>query len=219
MSRFRHALPARDAHILTLRFALGTALVVCGGLWYGWQSAPEELTIHNPPDLRTGSTRPWWQVAPGEVYAFSFYIFQQLNRWPVNGETDYSRNLTALSPYLTPACEVQLQEDYRQRRERGELRDRVRGVYEIPGRGFQNSRVTVHSRNSWTVSLDLAVDEYYQAEPVKRALVRFPLRVVRYDVDAEKNPWGLALDCFDGQPQKLEAASSPSRQRPGEIPS
>ena len=52
------------------------------------------------------------------------------------------------------------------------------------------------------------MDEYYRAEPVKRALVRYPLNIVRYDVDAEKNPWGLALDCFAGQAQKLEAAAT-----------
>lgn len=207
MSRFKHALAARDAHILTLRLAVGVCLLVCVGLWYGWQSAPERLTIHNPPDLRAGSTRKWWEVPPGDVYTFSFYIFQQLNRWPVNGEADYPRNLSALRAYLTPACQAWLERDFRRRQDRGELRDRVRGVYEIPGRGFNEKRVQIHGRDSWTVILDLTVDEYYHAEPVKRALVRYPLSVVRYDVDAEKNPWGLALNCFDGQPQKLEAVA------------
>ena len=207
MSRFKHALAARDAHILTLRLAVGACLLVCAGLWYGWQSAPERLTIHNPPDLRAGSIRNWWEIPPGNVYAFSFYIFQQLNRWPVNGEVDYPRNLSALRAYLTPACQAWLEQDFRLRRDRGELRDRVRGAYEIPGRGFEAKRVQIHGRDSWTVTLDLTVDEYYHAEPVKRALVRYPLKVVRYDVDAEKNPWGLALNCFDGQPQKLEAAA------------
>ncbi|EKS4946473.1 TIGR03746 family integrating conjugative element protein [Salmonella enterica] len=211
MSQFKHALAARDAHIVTLRLVIGLMLLVIAGLWYGWQSAPRNLTIHNPPDLRAGSTRPWWEIPPGQVYAFSFYIFQQLNRWPTNGEEDYPRNLTALTAYLTPACYTRLEDDYRQRRDRGELRDRVRGVYEIPGRGFRNKRVQVLDRDRWTVTLDLTVDEYYRAEPVKRALVRYPLNIVRYDVDAEKNPWGLALDCFAGQAQKLEAAATEAK--------
>lgn len=208
MSQFKHALAARDAHIITLRLALGLLLVIIVALWYGWQSAPRHLTIHNPPDLRAGSTRPWWKVPPGNVYAFAFYIFQQINRWPVDGDRDYPRNLSALSAYLTPACRAQLEQDYRQRRDAGELRDRVRGVYEIPGRGFHHKRVEVLDRDRWTVTLDLTVDEYYRAEPVKRALARYPLSVVRYDVDAEKNPWGLALDCFARPPQKLEATSA-----------
>lgn len=207
MSQFKHALAARDAHIKTLRLIVCLMLLLISALWYGWQSAPRHLTIHNPPDLRAGSTRPFWEIPPGQVYAFSFYIFQQLNRWPVNGEEDYQRNLSALSAYLTPACHSQLEQDFQNRRNAGELRDRVRGVYEIPGRGFSNQRVEVLSRDSWIVNLDLTVDEYYQAEPVKRALVRYPLRVVRYDVDSEKNPWGLALDCFAKQPQKLAAAN------------
>jgi hypothetical protein len=27
--------------------------------------------------------------------------------------------------------------------------------------------------------------------------------VVRFDVDPERNKWGLALDCYQGTPQKL----------------
>ncbi|HAT6801809.1 TPA: TIGR03746 family integrating conjugative element protein [Citrobacter freundii] len=213
MSQFKHALAARDAHITTLRLIIGLMLLIIAALWYGWQSAPRNLTVHNPPDLRAGSTRPWWEIPPGQVYTFSFYIFQQLNRWPVNGEEDYSRNLSALSAYLTPACHAQLKQDWQRRRDLGELRDRVRGVYEIPGRGFHHKRVLVLDRNRWTVTLDLTVDEYYRAEPVKRALVRYPLNVVRYDVDAEKNPWGLALDCFAATPQKLEAVAPVTEEK------
>ncbi|EMS0139959.1 TPA: DUF2895 family protein, partial [Escherichia coli] len=43
-------------------------------------------------------------------------------------------------------------------------------------------------------------------EPVKRALVRYPLKVVRWEGDPEHNPFGLALDCYSGTPQRLEAA-------------
>lgn len=212
MSPFKHALAARDAHILTLRLALAAMTAVMLALCYGWYRAPQDLTIHNPPDLRHGSTRPWWDVPPGDVYAFTFYIFQQLNRWPANGDEDYPRNISRLRTYLTPACQAKLNRDYQARRDRGELRGRVRGVYEIPGRGFSPERVQVLSRDNWTVTLDLSVDEYYQAEPVKRALVRYPVSVVRFDIDPEKNPWGLALDCFAATPRKLEAASRETTQ-------
>ncbi len=207
MSPFKHALAARDAHIITLRLALGIMAVIILALGYGWYRAPQHLTIHIPPDLRHGSTRPWWDIPPGDIYAFTFYIFQQLNRWPTNGDDDYPQNIARLRAYLTPACQARLNQDWQQRKDRGELRERVRGVYEIPGRGFKPERVAVLSRDSWTVTLDLSVDEYYQAEPVKRALVRYPVSVVRFDIDPEKNPWGLALDCFAGTPQRLEAAT------------
>lgn len=206
MSPFKHALAARDAHITSLRLALGIMAVMLLAFGYGWFRAPEDLTIHIPPDLRHGSTRPWWEIPSGDVYTFAFYIFQQLNRWPANGDEDYQHNITRLRAYLTPSCQAKLNLDWQQRKDRGELRERVRGIYEIPGRGFKPDRVEVISRNSWTVTLDLSVDEYYQAEPVKRALVRYPINVVRLDIDPEKNPWGLALNCFASTPQKLEAA-------------
>ena len=57
----------------------------------------------------------------------------------------------------------------------------------------------------WIARLDVVADEYFHAEPVKRALVRYPLKVVRWEGDAERNPFGLALDCYAGVPQRLEA--------------
>ena len=38
---------------------------------------------------------------------------------------------------------------------------------------------------------------------MKRVVVRYPLRVVRFDLDPERNKWGLALDCYQGTPQKI----------------
>ncbi|EDH7455706.1 TIGR03746 family integrating conjugative element protein [Enterobacter cloacae] len=212
MSRFRHAVKDRDQHILTLRIACGVLVFFLIITCAGWMLAPNKLTVHNPPDLRTGSTRPWWEVPASSVYSFAFYIFQQLNAWPKNGEVDYPAKIHALSAYLTPGCQDYLNAEARKRSNAGELTDRVRVVYEIPGRGYQSKSVSVISRDSWVVRLDLVADEYFHAEPVKRALVRYPLKVVRWEGDAERNPFGLALDCYDGVPQRLEAAP------PTEIP-
>lgn len=63
--------------------------------------------------------------------------------------------------------------------------------------------------------LDVSADEYYGGEQVKRALVRYPLKVVRLDVDAERNPFGLALDCYSGTPQRISAPTpSPAPTTP-----
>ena len=80
MSRFRNKVDAQQAHILSLRLAVAILALLCSGFWYGWQTAPSELTIHVPPDLRSGSTRKWWDVPPENIYAFALYIFGQLNR-------------------------------------------------------------------------------------------------------------------------------------------
>ncbi|MEQ2027370.1 PFL_4703 family integrating conjugative element protein, partial [Xenorhabdus szentirmaii] len=198
-----------------LRLACGVLVLVLLITLAGWMTAPRNLTIHNPPDLRSGSTRAWWEVPAPSVYSFAFYIFQQLNAWPKNGAQDYPAKIMSLSPYLTPTCQDFLREDAKTRADSGELLDRVRVVYEIPGRGYETNSVTVHNQDNWRVRLDLVADEYYHAEPVKRALVRYPLKVVRWEGDAERNPFGLALDCYDGMPQRLEAMPPPVEEKKG----
>lgn len=213
MSRFRNEVAHLQAHVKTLRQGVGALFVLTLVLGFGWWSAPRELTIHVPPDLRSGSTRKWWEVPPESVYAFAFYIFQQLNRWPVNGEEDYPRNIQTLSAYLTPACRAFLGQDFASRRGGGELRQRVRGIYEIPGRGYGNDpamRVKVVSDRDWIVTLDVTADEYVGAEQIKRAFVRYPIKVVRLDIDAERNPFGLALDCYSRPPERIAMPTSPA---------
>ncbi|MGV8399268.1 PFL_4703 family integrating conjugative element protein [Pseudomonas aeruginosa] len=209
MSRFKNEVAHLTSHVKTLRLGASALFVLALVLGGGWWSAPRDLTIHVPPDLRSGSTRKWWEVPPESVYAFTYYIFQQLHRWPTNGEQDYARNLNALSAYLTPACHAYLQQDLDTRRAAGELRQRVRGVYEIPGRGYgddPSARVKAISDRDWVVTLDLNADEYYGSEPVKRALVRYSVKVARSDQDPERNPFGLMLDCYSQPPQRISPA-------------
>ncbi|SVK47273.1 integrating conjugative element protein, PFL_4703 family [Acinetobacter baumannii] len=195
MSRFRHAVKNRDQHILTLRVACGVLVVFLLVASIGWMRAPDNLTIHNPPDLRSGSTRAWWEVPPSTVYSFGFYIFQQLNAWPKNGDADYPAKIAALSPYLTDSCARFLRADAKKRSESGELAGRTRGVFEIP---------------------ELVADESFAGEPVKRALTRYPLKVVRAEGDPERNEFGLALDCYDSMPQRLAAApAEPAPEKKG----
>lgn len=206
MSRTRHAVLARDSHIWSLRIVIGLLTLLCAGLWFGWKSAPDELTIHNPPDLRSGSTRAWWEVDPSSVYTYTFYVWQQLNRWHVDGRTDYRRQLNKLSPFFTQSCMAHLNQDYESRNRRQELQGRVRGLYEIPGRGYhagEQGSVKVISRDLWVVNLDVVVNETFRGEPVRDIYVRYPIRVLRADVDPQRNPWGLLIDCFDGAPERL----------------
>ncbi|EAA8036571.1 TIGR03746 family integrating conjugative element protein [Salmonella enterica] len=206
MSLFRNAVSARDSHIHTLRLAcviLGILAAVSMG---GWYMAPRDLTIRIPPDLRSGSTQKWWEVPASTVYSFGFYIFQQLNAWPKNGSVDYPARIAQLSPYLTPACQDFLNKDVRLRRTNGELQDRVRMVYEIPMHGYSSNSVHEQGMDNWTVDLDLVADEYYQSVLIKRALTRYPLYVVRWEGDPERNPFGLALDCYASTPQRLQVA-------------
>ena len=55
-----------------------------------WDRARQALTLYYPPDLRSGATLKAGEVPPASVYAFAYYIFQQLNRWPHSGEQGLS---------------------------------------------------------------------------------------------------------------------------------
>ncbi len=48
-----------------------------------------------------------------------------------------------------------LEDDARKRNFSGELRERVRGIYEIPGRGYRGDRVEIVDRDHWVIRLDL----------------------------------------------------------------
>lgn len=211
MSRFRNEVIRLESHIKTLRTGCGLIFGIAVMMAVGWWDSPRNLTIHNPPDLRSGSTRKWWEIPPESVYTFSFYIFQQLNRWPADGEKDYHRLIHTLSAYLTPSCKAELESDFQKRQNASELRSRTRSVYEIPARGYGDNpelRVQVQGRDHWLVNLDLATEEFYGSERIKQAFVRYPLKVVRQDIDPEKNPFGLALDCFDSLPQRISSPPS-----------
>ena len=213
MSRFKNEVARLESHLLSLRIGCGLLFVVALVMGLGWWDAPRNMTINLPPDLRSGSTRKWWEIAPESVYTFGFYIFQQLNRWPVDGEKNYPRAIQKLSAYLTPQCRSQLEGDAQKRQTAGELRGRTRGVFEMPDRGYADDpeqRVKVLSRDNWVVNLDLVTEEFYGSERVKQAFVRYPLQVVRLDVDPEKNPFGLALDCYDSAPQRITQPPAPS---------
>lgn len=213
MSRFRKIVDEQSAHITTLRVFIVALLVLNGILAYGWYSAPKDLIVHLPPDLRSGSTRKASEVPPESVYAFAFYVFQQLNRWPANGEEDYPKRLRSLAAYLTPEFGEVLKVDIEAKNRKRELQERQRFVSEVPGHVYETSRVKIESPESWVVYLDLQIVETYRGETIKNTALRYPLRVVRYDIDPESNPFGLALAGFDTPPGRLVADSNAASNR------
>ncbi|MCF6256155.1 MAG: TIGR03746 family integrating conjugative element protein [Gammaproteobacteria bacterium] len=159
----------------------------------GWMQAPRDITLHYPPDLRSGAQMQMGEVPPFEVYLFAQYILQQLNSWEINGSKDYPRKVSMLRYYLTPNYQQQLEEDISLREGNGELRNRVRNFSFAPGTAYREDFVQLDG-DSWIVWLDVNIDEYVLGKSVKELSLRYPIRVVRYDVDREKNPWQLALD-------------------------
>ncbi|MFM2666701.1 PFL_4703 family integrating conjugative element protein [Vibrio mediterranei] len=202
-ARFRSALMGRDAHIRSLRVALGLMTGVTLAVTIGWLQAGQDFTVHMPPDLSSGSSRPWWEVPKPNVYDFAVNLFGQINRWQQDGSKDYANNLHLYSHYLTPQCKKVLQQDKNNKQSKGELSGRERSLAPIPGFGYADWRVTTHSKDSWTVEADFELKEYVGGVLVKHNFTRWPLRIVRYDIDVEQNPWQLAIDCFSGPAREI----------------
>lgn len=203
MARVKRALDGRDAHIATLRLIILLLAGVIAYTLYGWSKAPERIVVDIPPDLRSGSTRSIDERHPYNVYAFALYMWQQLNNWPVSGDENYARNLNAFQCYMTPQFKAELERDRQARGSRSELK-RTRALQEMYDRPYEAKRVWIESPESWVTYIDAALQETYEGQVVKDSFIRYPLRVVRYDVDGECNPFGLALDGFYQDPIRLE---------------
>lgn len=207
MRRYRYEIDNVRAHLRSLWIIIGVQLVVILALWFGWSQSPRHLTVHVPPDLRSGAMQTIDQVPPANVYAFAFYIFQQLNHWSEDGARDYGKAIFRISPYVTPRYRADLIADMELKGKQGELAYRVRGVQEVPGHGYEERRVDVLASGVWVVWLDIDLLESVKGMTVKKTTIRYPLRVVRLAVDPESNPWGLALDGFAATgPRRLSEA-------------
>lgn len=215
MRRYRTGIDNVRAHLRSLWVVIGLQFLVIAALWFGWSEAPKELTVHVPPDLRSGATLAVGEIPAANVYAFAFYIFQQLNRWPDNGAQDYGKAIFRIASYLTPRYRADLMSDLDLKGRQGELAHRVRGVQEVAGHGYEERRVDVLAPGVWVVWLDLDLFESVKGMTVKRTAIRYPLRVVRLAVDPEANPWGLALDGFapEGPRRLTESELTQAKER------
>lgn len=202
--RYKDENSTLKSHIDSLRIVIGVQVMLIFALWYGWHQSKNDIRVHIPPDLRSGAVLQADAVAPSNVYAFANYIFQQLNHWEKDGETDYGKQIFRMSAYMTPDFREFLTNDLELRGKRGELTGRQRGIQPIPGHGYEERRVDVLDFNTWLVWLDFSIDETVRGMDVKSLNIRYPIRVVRYSINPEINPWGLALDGFGGEgPQRL----------------
>lgn len=203
--RFHTQVEISRAHITSLRGVILVMILVLAGLLYGWTNAPKQLTVHIPPNFQSGVMQPAGTVPPPNVYTFANYIWQQLQRWPENGEKDYADNLYQLQSFMTPRFYEWLEQDFQSKVSRGELRGKVRGIAEVPGHHYEPSKVVPLGDGVWLVWLDVEITEWVNDLRTKNVSIRYPMRVVRFDIDREMNPWGLALDGFpdDQVPTKI----------------
>ena len=184
-----------------LTFFLGF-LLVFGMLIH--QSRLQDINVHIPPELSSAVVQKANHIPKPNVYLFTSNILQALNNWTENGEVDFIRNIEAYKHYLTPSFKEQLLKLYNNKKDRGELSERIRGVQELFGHEYDDSKVHLLAVNVWHVNVDLKIREWYRGMKVKEVNLAFPIRVVRYDINRQINPWGMALDGFTEIPQRIE---------------
>lgn len=213
MFRYRAENENLRAHIATLRAVAGGLFLANLALWHAVEHAKKEVRLYIPPDIRTGAVIRPDDPRPEHIYTFARYIFQNVNYWPRDGERDYGQAIFRLAPYLTPACQDELRADLEGRGKKGELTGRARWISDLPGSAYDEGRVAVLGPGVWKVVWDARVEEYVHGARVKTVELRYPLKVVRYDVSPEANPFGLALDCFASP---IERLSEETIEKPAE---
>lgn len=174
------------------RIIIGLFLIIAL-MAIGWARAPEDITLHYPPDLRQGAIMRIGEVDPATVYLFAQYILQQINSWDHDGATDYPQRVSALRYYMTPNYRQHLEDDIDARNSEGELSGRVRTMSFLGGGQYRDDFVQIDG-DGWIAWFDVHIKEFVVGEIVKDVVLRYPVRVVPYDVDREMNPWQLALD-------------------------
>jgi integrating conjugative element protein (TIGR03746 family) len=205
--RFQHALANAWLSIKILSMALGALFILNIGLIWGWHNAQKRITVYIPPQIpQSGATQLSTVIPVTSVYSFAFYIWQGLNYWPENGLSDYPKAIEAFAPFLTPKFKQVLNHDYQERQQHGELQDRLRHLQGVNGSSFTVKDIEALGNNTWLVHLQVRLTEQMNmnGHAVKDVVLHYTLKVVRYDVNAAANPWGLALDGFVENPERVQ---------------
>lgn len=198
-----HTVMAINRALLLANLMLGVA---CIALAVGLAQSREWITVYIPPDTTGGSIRTAGTPGPATVYGFAAQVLQLLNHWPVDGEADYAAAIGSQAPYLTPGFRRQLQEDYARLRNRAglnELRGRARALHPASDRLYSPERVERLGSGVWGVEIEYRLVESIAASPIKDAVIRYAVRVVRAEVNPGGNRWGLQLDGWLRDPVRL----------------
>lgn len=183
--------------------AIGFLMLMCIILGFQVKTKPSDLTIHIPPDLSNGATFNATYISKTDVFSFAQDVFTTINDWNSNGEVDYSANLLAYGPYLTPQFASVLQDDYKTQDQDGQLSNRVQHISLVPGYTFNDDEVVDLGDGAWAVHLQLETQQYEDGQVIKDYTADYWIRVVRYPGDPIKNEYLMALDGFSQPPQRI----------------
>ncbi|MBD3611513.1 MAG: DUF2895 family protein [Hydrogenovibrio crunogenus] len=208
------------SHINTMRFVIGAlilTLTISLGINFIQAQEPEAQRLSLPPELRYGATLTTGKINVWEIYNFTGAIYQQLNLWLDNGETEYIDNIKKYNSYFSSRFIAQKYRDYEQKKARLELKDRQRAISPLGNYtekdhcgAYHDSCVKNLGNGRWKVWLDVNLREWTQANKdslpyeLKNLKLRIPFLVIYDDTNTEYNPWGLKIDYeFTSEIQKI----------------
>lgn len=187
--------------------ALCFSFVVNLCLILSWHSSQQKIEVYIPSQIpTTGLIQKANKVLPTTVYSFAYYIWQSINYWPQNGAEDYKKAIEQFSPFLTPRFKNFLIKDYNERFNQGELQERLRNLQGLNGTAFETKDVEYIGHDTWLVHLRLRLNEHMSmnANQVKDVALNYTLRIVCYEINSKINPWGLAVDGFVANPERIQ---------------
>jgi integrating conjugative element protein (TIGR03746 family) len=193
-----------DAHVIKLQKIFIYILAVLSLIFsIGWMTSPSRLTIYIPPEIQNGATLKVGSIPDPLIYSFAYEIWQELNYWPKEDGDDYQKNIHRYWSYLTPKFKSELMSEEKDLRLSGQLQ-RIRSLQGLSGAAFDSINVKKLGNDTWEVDLRMRLSEYKNGQAVKDIEIIYPLRVTRINESPQNNPYGLALDGFISEPERIQ---------------
>lgn len=193
-----------DAEIIKLqKYVMGVLVLLCLLVSLGWMTAPSRMTVYIPPDIQNGATMKVGSIPEPLIYSFAYEIWQELNYWSNEDDEEYKKNINTYRSYLTPRFKSELLEDYANLKAKGQLQ-RIRHIQGLSGAAYDPLNVKKLGNDTWEVTLKMRLTEFKNNQSVKDIEILFPLRITRINISPQYNPYGLAIDGFVSEPERLK---------------
>lgn len=205
--KFLNALEQAQWHIRTMWYVIIIVFFVNMLVVLGWMHSQSHIKVIVPPHIpQSGLTLTHGEVSKTTIYSFAYYVWQSVNHWANDGLRDYKQQITRFAPFLTPAFKLKLVRNYNNLLNQGELQGRLRFLQGLSGSEYTVNDVKVIGHGTWIVDLKMRLIEMMNANAkvVKDAEMNYTLKIVRYNVDAKQNPWGLAIAGFARSPVRIK---------------
>ena len=193
MATYHDVMQEKDKNIRYLsRINIGLLIALTMAAW-GWHGAQKDITLYYPPNMQLSTMMKAGVVPEETVYAFAPLILQQLHLWEKGGDQDYEANRYRLRQFMTETYQRQIVSEIDDGTAKGTLRGLKRRMQVLPTSVYTDDSVQVVG-NHWLVWLDVEILDSIAGMEVNRGVHRMAVRVVRYDINRDANPWQLALD-------------------------